>query len=179
MALSRLRRLLGNGDTILTQGGRIQLDARRCWVDAWAFERVAEKAESLLPGQDPRSVESMEKTLSLYQGRFLPADAEHGWTVSMRDRLRRKHLSLTNAVAHYWEESGNDEKAVACYEKALEADNLAEDCYRRLMACYQRLGRPGAAMETYRLCRKLLAAELGITPSPATEALYAQLLGKV
>ena len=43
----RLRRLLGNDMAIGLQGGQLTLDARYCWVDTWAFERLYEQIESL------------------------------------------------------------------------------------------------------------------------------------
>jgi DNA-binding transcriptional activator of the SARP family len=57
-------------------------------------------------------------------------------------------------TAHIWEEKGNIEKAVECYKKSLEADNLAEGFYRRLMLCYHKLGRQAEAIEVYERCRK-------------------------
>src|SRR3990167_1310 len=45
--LHRLRRLLGNDMAIKHQGGQLTLDARYCWVDTWAFERLYEQIESL------------------------------------------------------------------------------------------------------------------------------------
>jgi ATP/maltotriose-dependent transcriptional regulator MalT/DNA-binding SARP family transcriptional activator len=178
MAVSRLRGLIGNGDAVRSQEGRMMLDPRLCWVDAWAFERMADEAENRLAGQDLQSVEPMEKVLALYKGEFLPADTGHGWTVSVRERLRSRHFRVACALARYWEKSGDDEKAAAFYERTLAADSLVEDFYRHLMACYQRLGRQAAAVETYHRCRKMLAAGLGIAPSPSTEALYHALIGK-
>jgi LuxR family transcriptional regulator, maltose regulon positive regulatory protein len=50
-------------------------------------------------------------------------------------------------------------------------DELAEELYRRLMGCYQRLGRRAEALAAYECCRRTLAATLGIAPSAATDAL--------
>ncbi|MEO8628506.1 MAG: hypothetical protein ABI612_10460, partial [Betaproteobacteria bacterium] len=45
MTLHRLRKLLENEDNVVLRNGRLQLDARRCWVDAWAFEAACDAAE--------------------------------------------------------------------------------------------------------------------------------------
>src|SRR5262249_19689121 len=37
----RLRRLLGVEDALISAQGRVVLNPARCWVDAWAFERLA------------------------------------------------------------------------------------------------------------------------------------------
>ncbi|MDA8171079.1 MAG: bacterial transcriptional activator domain-containing protein [Nitrospiraceae bacterium] len=55
--------------------------------------------------------------------------------------------------------------------KGLEADDLAEDLYRGLMACYNRMGRRPDALSAYERCKKTLSAALGIQPSPETERL--------
>jgi len=91
----------------------------------------------------------------------------------MRECLRSKHLGLASDLARNWERAGDDEQAAKCYEQALEVDHVAEDLYKNLMACYQRLGDQAKAVQTYERCRKMLAAELGIIPSPKTETLYA------
>jgi LuxR family maltose regulon positive regulatory protein len=46
--LSRLRQLLGWENTIRFQQGKVLLDARRCWVDAWEFENICEQVEEVL-----------------------------------------------------------------------------------------------------------------------------------
>ena len=63
-------------------------------------------------------------------------------------------------------------RAVAAYQRGLEADDLAEELYRGLMRCYQRLGRRSEAVAVYQRCRETLAAVLAIAPSQETERLY-------
>jgi tetratricopeptide (TPR) repeat protein len=43
-AVYRLRKLVGSEDAILTQEGRVALNPQRCYVDAWAFEHLKERA---------------------------------------------------------------------------------------------------------------------------------------
>ncbi len=42
--LHRLRKLLGNDDTIQLSGGQVSINAGYCWVDTWAFERMFDEA---------------------------------------------------------------------------------------------------------------------------------------
>jgi len=74
-------------------------------------------------------------------------------------------------LGHYWENAGSHERAVFCFQKSLEVDGLDEECYRRLIACYYRLGERGKALLTYRRCRKALTTNLGVEPSEETEIL--------
>ena len=164
MTLSRLRRLIGN-DAVEFREGRVSLKARRCWVDALAFERAFLKAEET-------QVEEMEKAFALYKGEFLPQDTGHAWIAPMRKRLQNKYLSLIRALGRHREQSGNYEKAARCYQRAIEVDDLAEEFYQHLMSCYLRLGRNSEAISVYHHCKKILADELGVKPVPGTETLY-------
>src|SRR3989337_2276555 len=67
------------------------------------------------------------------------------------------------------------EEAVSCYRKGLEADELAEELYRRLMVCHIRQGREAEALSVYRRCRKTLSSVLGVDPSAETRAIAASL----
>jgi DNA-binding SARP family transcriptional activator len=55
-------------------------------------------------------------------------------------------------------------------------DELAEELYRRLIMCYQRLDRKAEALSVYNRCKKTLSSALGIEPSPETQALYQKIL---
>jgi len=57
----------------------------------------------------------------------------------------------------------------------LEAENLHEQFYQRLMVCHAEIGNRADALAVYERCRAQLAAALHVAPSPSTEALYAAL----
>ena len=71
------------------------------------------------------------------------------------------------------------ERAIECYERALEVDDLAEDIYQHLMACYQKLDQYLKAIEVYRRLKAVLSSSLGTGPSPKTEAIYKALTGNI
>jgi pentatricopeptide repeat protein len=183
-ALSRLRQLIGLEKAIRVHGKTATLERRHCWVDAWAFERICELSEDLWKGSRLRSNSSemeqfTEKAIHFYKGHFLPTDDEQPWTVPYRDRLRTKFRRLAVRLGDYLEEGGQWKKAVEYYEKALEADDLAEELYQHLMTCYFKLGQWTEAIKVYHRCKNALSSSLGIEPSPKTQAIYKNLTGNV
>ncbi len=141
MALKRLRELFGKRQAINLSEGLLSLDPRYCWVDAWAFERLAGK-KIIKPGQ-------MEKVLALYKGPLFSSEICLGWCLPMRQRLHRKFLALTSRLGRYWEEREQWQHAVDCYLNGLSVDEFAEYFYQRLMVCYKELGLNNEARRVY------------------------------
>ena len=167
----RLRKLLGSNDSIVVSDELIGLNPHVCWTDVWAFERRIEQTQAA--GAEGGS--SASAAVDFYRGNFLSADVDEPWTVKARERLRAKFVRLVESVACAEEATGQWEKAIGHYLNGLDADDLVEAFHLGLMRCYQALGRPAEAMTTYRRLRQTLSVVLGITPSPAAEALAQQL----
>jgi DNA-binding SARP family transcriptional activator len=109
--------------------------------------------------------------MEIYNGPFLREEMNEWWAVLTREKLRSKYLRMAGRLGHYWENNGNLDSAIVCFQKSLEIDGLDEECYRRLIACYYRLGERGKALLTYRRCRRVLTSNLGVEPSEETEIL--------
>ena len=171
--LYRLRHLLGDDGVLQHEGGLLGIDRRHCWVDAWAFEHLCGRAESLWRsgnGAGPQEAMALgEKALGLYHGHFLPSEGHEAWTVVARERLRNKFLRLTLLIGRHWEQTGQYEEALRYFEKGIEVDGLAEELYQHVMACHIRLGWKADALRAYERCRAALSSTLGITPSDRTE----------
>ena len=69
------------------------------------------------------------------------------------------------------EERGRQAEAIEHYHRALEADDLHEEFYQRLMACHLQLGQQAEAASTYRRCKRALLKSFGAPLSDMTEAL--------
>jgi hypothetical protein len=77
--------------------------------------------------------------------------------LATRERLRSRFLRCVQQLAQHWESAGRWDKAATLYERGLEADNLAEELYRRLMLCHRACGCRAEALEVYRRCRHTLS----------------------
>ena len=170
VTLHRLRGLVGH-EVLVLRGSKLSLNLRHCRVDVVEFERIASRlivAQGNLPAAElARAGEAM---VELYRGPFLH-DEDSVFALSARERLRTKWLRALGVLAEGLRRHGACEEALAWYERGLEADPLAEPFYQGLMRVLLSLRRFAEGMDVYERCRKALALQLQIVPSPETDAL--------
>jgi LuxR family transcriptional regulator, maltose regulon positive regulatory protein len=178
--LHRLRKMIGIEEAMQSGERRLALDQQYCWVDIWAFQRATKRIADLWREKNQENsnliIDLSEKTISMYKGDFLSADDTLPWTFTMRERLREIYIRLVNMLGHCCEETGQWERAIECYKKALDADILQEEFYRYLMLCYEKLGRHAEALRTYDRCHNAFHTMLGVEPSSKTEEIARRLL---
>jgi ATP/maltotriose-dependent transcriptional regulator MalT/DNA-binding SARP family transcriptional activator len=180
--LHRARKLLGDAEAITMSNGVVSINARRCWVDAWAFERrtaqlaVPTTARTKeLTGAELDALQ--EQVLRLYTGPFLMGEAELTWMLGMRERLRDRFHGAVAILGDHRERAQDWRGAADLYQRALDTDNRSEEIYRRLLTLQARLGRGAEGLRTYERCRCMLAEDFGGKPSRAIEALREDLVG--
>jgi len=150
----------------------LALDHHHLWVDAWAFERFAKQAdESFRAGEKAKGLEYCERAVHLHQGPFLGGNSVELWADSYEKRLRSKLLRCVDMLGAHLEECGKWDEALEQYTKGLEADELAERLYQRLMHCLGKMGRTAEMLAVYERCKSTLMKHLGTAPSPETETL--------
>ncbi|MCZ6730026.1 MAG: BTAD domain-containing putative transcriptional regulator, partial [SAR324 cluster bacterium] len=174
--LNRLRRLIGH-DSLRLQDGRLHLNAERCWVDAQAFTQLLASASRAI--EETRGDEAwrhLEEALRLYRGPFLEGEFDPPEILSARERLHGLFLRHIEQLGDFYQQSGQQPKAIVLYQKGLEIDDLGEELYQNLMRCYLQLDRLVEGVAVYERCRKIFRASVGIDPSPDTEAIYQQLV---
>lgn len=171
--LHRLRALLDKEAPLQLKGGLLTLDARHCWVDAWAFERFVTELEHEPANHAPATLSA--KLFQLYRGSFLANDPELVATLPQRERLRGRFLRALNAIGHRHEAIDEHDAAIGYYMRAIEVEPLAEAFYLKLMSTYRHLGRHAEGLAVYERCRNTLHAALGVKPSRETEVLRASL----
>ena len=171
VSLVRLRKLLGDAESVQVRDEHIVLNRAICWVDAWAFSDAVKAVD-----RDPKARIGLGlQTLELYRGDFLPADEDDRSVVVMRLRMRDQFARLVLAVGQEMEASGDWSAALACYRRGIDADELAEDFYQGVMRCYAATGRAAEGIAVYRRLRQTLSVVLGMSPSARTEQLVQML----
>ena len=172
VTLYRLRKLLGADEAIRLEGGKLSLNDAMCWIDCFAFERLAAGLEG---ATGERCDELARRSLELYRGHFLANEEAHAWASAYREQLRARLRGVVERAGDRLESSARPADAEQLYRRALQLDPVAEPIYRRLIRSLARRGETAAAVEAYRRCREMLSIVLNVTPAPETERLYESL----
>ena len=171
--LSRLRKLLRYPHALLLQNRKLSLNPEICWLDITAFkEDISEfaDAKTSLPTLADNPI------IKLYSGPFLGIDGEHIWSIQTREQLRSEFLNSILKLGEKYETQQNWNDAVTCYEHGLNAEQLAESFYQRLIICYRQMDLPTEALRVYERCKKVFVLGFDIEPSARTKKLVSQLI---
>jgi two-component SAPR family response regulator len=117
--LSRLRKLIGE-HSLYFRDGCLSLDARRCWVDTWAFQRILGEAQDA-PSEDGAEALA-HQAMDLYHGPFLDSEEDAPWLRLPRERLRKRLVEAVIAHAQRLEAAGRRHQSPVLLGKALVAD---------------------------------------------------------
>ena len=170
--LHRLRQLTGGDKTLELKNGKLTLDARYCWVDAWALEAALKRAEgSLRSGCREAALRDIDNALELYRGDFLAADTDKPWTVQARDRLKERICKAILRAAEGLMSSGKAGQAAEYLQSGMAIDECAEGLCQKLLEIHKDSGRRLEALALYEKFRKSLTAKLGVEPAPATKSI--------
>ncbi len=175
-ALSDLRRLIG--DHIVVRRDLISLDmVSDLAVDVIAFRRCCASMGGYRP-----PVDRLHEALTLYRGPFLDGFTVRNapdlelWITDERQRLHECAVQALQDLIAIYDERSNWSQAIATTRRLLMLEPWREEAHCTLMALLARTGQRGVALAQYEVCRAALSVELGVAPSAATEALYAQIV---
>lgn len=146
------------------------------WLDYQEFERHIQSARQLeRAGQIAEAMATYGIAAELYQGDFLKDDLYVDWPRWRREHLRNLYFEVIDRLSAYYLAQANYTAAIALCQKILAQDRCHEEAHRRLMQCYLAIGQRHAAVRQYQTCVAALQAELDLTPSEETMALYKQI----
>ena len=161
---ARLRNVLNrlkerSGALIVREGDTLRL-AGDVIVDVAEFESAASEAFSAAAEE---RLGRARRAVALYAGDLLPGDIYEDWATGHRERLRRRFVSLADAVAADAEARGDTEEAARLLDLALEIEPLDEVRTLRLCEMLQSSGKAMSASGVAKRCIGLLT-ELGLEP---------------
>ncbi len=176
--LTRLRQSLPDLDRyveVSTYALKWRHDAP-CHLDVSSFEDACAAAvEARQRGQASAAISAYERATGLYTGDLTPGWYDE-WLVPERERLRDLHQTVLETLCKLLADAGRRRDALSRAQQLLRADPLHETAYRLLMQIHLDLDDRAAALRVYHTCATTLRNELGVDPSPGTQALYLRVL---
>jgi DNA-binding SARP family transcriptional activator len=136
-------------------------------VDLWEAE---DQARGLRQADAPARPE-------MFVGDLLP-DWTEDWLVVERESFRQIRLHALERTSARQCELGNYAAALAAALAAVRCEPLRESAQRQVISVHLAEGNHAEALRQYQSFRRLLAAELGLPPTPAIRTLVAPLLGR-
>ncbi|MBN1813285.1 MAG: hypothetical protein JXA14_15725 [Anaerolineae bacterium] len=148
-------------------------EAEKCtyWLDLDTFEELETQ------GDPTALVEAVE----LYRGEFLEGLFLKGcpefelWQVREQERWRRRAAGALNQLVVHHGRLGEVEQGLCFARRLLALEPWREEAHQEVMRLLALDGQRSAALVQYETCRHLLAKELGVEPSEATERLYTRI----
>lgn len=146
------------------------------WIDVeTAFNRL-DRAESAVRSGEIATAWSEATVANTILRRPLLPGEDGPWVEAERQRLSTGLVRALECLAEVWLRTGEASLAVAAAEEAVALSPFRESGHRQLMRAHAAADDRGEAVRAYQRCRELLATELGVDPSPATENVYLEIL---
>ena len=175
--VSRLRtrlRAAGADDSVIESGpGGYRLAIPPGAVDAVLFESLARRgAQALAVGDPARAADVLDEALRQWRGPALADAADDDVAARQAARLAELREAATLDRIESGLVLGAAAGLVGEVRAIVAADPLAERPRALLMRVLYADGREAEALQVYQEGREVLAAELGVDPSPQLERVY-------
>jgi DNA-binding SARP family transcriptional activator len=172
--VSRLRSVLGPQRIPRTDAG-YQLLAD--WIDLDIANTLATAAARRLAAQNYASARlAAEAALALMRGELLADEPDAPWADEERAAVARLAVDVRRTAARAALAVGDYAAARDMSEAVVAVDPYDEGALQVLMAALANSGQPGTALATFARARKRLREDLGVDPSPATDAVHKAIL---
>ncbi len=145
-----------------THEGRLRINTKALWVDAWAFERMAKTG---LANVDPAEAEdALEQAVHLYKGPFLPG-LDHPDLDLYRQHLAHLHRDARIRLGLLALHRLDARQAYTHAYQLISEDPYDEGGHRLMILSLWQQGHRGAALRHYEKVSILLKDHLGIPPA--------------
>jgi WD40 repeat protein/DNA-binding SARP family transcriptional activator/energy-coupling factor transporter ATP-binding protein EcfA2 len=166
------------------------------WLDTWAFadwvqagltQKMSLTAPDLLETAGVSATsgvfvpDKVAAAVALYRDDFMSGLYLSGcpdfesWLVRKQEQWRQQITTILDRLIVHYTLAGDDERTQCFARRWLELEPWHETAHRHLMLLLNRNGQRSTALAQFEQCRRALAAELGIEPSPETVALVEQI----
>lgn len=177
--VSKLRAALRGLDTrcgVTTAAGCYQLTLPDdAWVDVEAARHALDEAEGHVRAGRFRHAWGPANVAASVAERTLLGGIDADWITRVRTVLRDTHVRALECLAAAATANAEHTLAAQLARDVVRLEPFRETGWQRLMAALAAAGNRAEAVRAYGQCKKLLADELGIAPSPATDAVLEEL----
>ena len=172
--VSRLRAVLG-AERLPRSDAGYQLLAD--WIDLDVANHLATAAARRLAAQNYASARlAAEAALALMRGELLADEPDSPWADEERAAVTRLGVDVRRTAARAALAIGDFSGAREMSEAVVAADPYDEGALQVFMAALAHGGQPGTALATFARARKRLREDLGVDPSPSTDAVHKAIL---
>ena len=150
-------------------------------LDTGAFQAGVQESTQTRPVD----AVGLQTALDHYRGEFLAgfhlsrATLFEEWVTGRRQQLNLLATEALQRLADYHLDAGSYEAGIPAARQLLTLDTWREESHRTLMRLLFMNGQLSAAIQQYRTCRDILAAELGVLPAGETQTLYENILKRI
>jgi adenylate cyclase len=175
VAVSRLRKALGDGVVVTAPGG-YRLDLPVSNTDLERFRIHTRRGRQLATlGNPARAAESFRHALGQWRGTPL-ADVRLDFAERAASHLEDERLGVVEDLIDAEIDAGDHDLVVGELAGLIDAFPLRERFWRQFMLALYRSGRQAEALRAYQRLRDTLGEELGIEPSPEVADLEERIL---
>lgn len=159
VTLHRLRQLLGSDTAVEFAEGRLTLNSKEVWVDAWMLARLLGDGEAMIASAacDTHAVaDAVGHALRLYRGHFLDNEPEINIAIlRQRERLRARILNVIKHNLALLERAADWPQLERDSERAIGIDEIDEDLHLYLMRSFLAQNKPAQVLAAYERARRV------------------------
>jgi DNA-binding SARP family transcriptional activator len=145
-------------------------------LDVFEFDQALEQSRAAAGSANLLAQRAaLEQAIQLYRGDLLPSCYDD-WIAPERERLRKRCLEALEQLVMILERQRELRAGIAAAQRLVQHDPLHENGYCLLMRLYAQNNDRAGALRAYQACVETLDRELGVTPEPATQEIYQQLV---
>lgn len=180
--VSKLRQKLGEADagagieSLGQSGGYTLAVPADTWIDVERAVLAVDEAEAAIRSGDPRAGWGPANVAAAIARRPLLPGVDVPWAARHRARVQAVLVRALDCLSQACTATGELALAAAVAEESVRLEPYREAGYRQLMAVHAAGGNNAEALRVFERCRRLLATELGVDPSPQTQAAHRALL---
>jgi DNA-binding SARP family transcriptional activator len=145
------------------------------WIDIETAANALDEAEGALRRRDNNAWSLANVAVVISRRPFLH-DFEAPWIEAQRNTLRVLQLRALQCLAAVSAANNEPLLAIQHASEMVQIDPFKETAYQLLMKMHFAAGDRAEALRVFARCRERLRDDLGVSPSPQTEAVYLAIL---